>query len=86
MKVALTAVAAAAMMFGTLAASEHAEAKGRHFVIHKSVHVKHGFHKRHFHYGPPVVVATGCGFEKRMWLKTGSFFWKSKYYRCRGWW
>lgn len=27
-----------------------------------------------------------CHFYKKKWKWTGSFFWKKKYFICRGWW
>ncbi|KUO55419.1 MAG: hypothetical protein APF80_06560 [Alphaproteobacteria bacterium BRH_c36] len=36
----------------------------------------HLFHKRH----------DGCGFYKWKWLHTGSFYWKKRYFICKGWW
>ncbi|MBU2582344.1 MAG: hypothetical protein KJ622_11565 [Alphaproteobacteria bacterium] len=36
----------------------------------------HKFHKSH----------DGCGFYKWKWYQTGSFYWKKKYYLCKGWW
>lgn len=34
------------------------------------------FHKRH----------DGCGFYKWKWHHTGAYFWKKKYFICKGWW
>ena len=28
----------------------------------------------------------GCGFYKWKWYETGYFYWKKRYYICKGWW
>ncbi len=28
----------------------------------------------------------GCGWLKRKWHRSGRFYWKRRYYICRGWW
>lgn len=40
----------------------------------------HNFHKHSFGHGH------GCGYYKWKWHETGSFFWKKKYFICKGWW
>ena len=47
---------------------------------------KHGF----FHEGPRFRVIVGpsynCGYYHNKWMNTGSFYWKRRYYECKGWW
>lgn len=78
----------AAAFVAVMGATGAAEAKGKHFKFGGGVH-KHHFHKHHFRrhhfYAGPVIVH-GCGYEKRMWWKTGSYYWKNRYYTCKGWW
>lgn len=33
-----------------------------------------------------VFNDNGCGFYKQKWHQTGFFFWKKKYFLCKGWW
>ena len=66
----------AAITFAAMAgAASNADAGGlkRHFK-----HKFHHLHLRHRH--------DGCGFYKWKWHKTGLFYWKKKYFICRGWW
>lgn len=59
-----------------------AKGKGSGFKFgHKHFHHKH-FRHRHFY---PVISYGGCGYEKQMWWKTGRFYWKKRYYACKGW-
>lgn len=81
-----TAAAFVAVMGATGAAE--AKGKGKHmsFKISGGHHHNHHFHHRRHFYAGPVVYRDGCGYEKRMWLNTGTFFWKKQYYACKGWW
>lgn len=54
----------------------------------KSFHPKHNHHHG---FGPKVVIGGGygayggyggCGQYKRMFWKTGNYYWKAKYYDC----
>lgn len=76
------ATGAAALLFGlTAAAPAQAGGKGKHF------HFGHHHHK-HIHgygWGPGVYVGSGyggCGYYKRMFWRTGNYYWKAKYYDC----
>ena len=50
--------------------------------------------KRHFfgfHHGPhgQLFIGSGgggCGYYYDRWQDTGRFYWKRRYYECRGWW
>jgi hypothetical protein len=78
-----TAVAAIAFM-GAMGTAE-AKTKGVVVKVGHGHHHKHHFHKR-FYYGSPVYYGGGCGYEKHMWWKTGTHYWKTRYYECKGWW
>ncbi|MEO1265137.1 MAG: hypothetical protein AAFV26_05500, partial [Pseudomonadota bacterium] len=58
--------------------------KRRKFGFRK--HFGHRFkkfgHFKRYHY---VSKYRGCGFLKRKWKRTGSFYWKRRYFICRGW-
>ncbi len=45
---------------------------------HKHRRFRFGFRKKHHGHG--------CGFYKWKWHETGFFYWKKKYYICKGWW
>ncbi len=44
---------------------------------------KFKFRKFHFHHNHRHH---DCGYYKWKWKHTGSFHWKKKYYKCKGWW
>jgi hypothetical protein len=70
-KIALGAVTAAIALLGALAP---ASAKGGH-------------HRHHFRFHAPVFVApvyAGCDAYYAKWKRTGSRFWKAKYFACMG--
>ncbi len=50
-------------------------------------HNRHFFfghhHHRHLHFVP---VYRDCSYYREMWEDTGSFYWKRKFYICKGWW
>lgn len=80
----LIATTAAVLMlsFGSVAPAQ-AHGKKFHFHGHHHHHGMH-FHRPHFHhysYG----YGGGCGYFKRIWWKTGNYYWKAKYYECRAW-
>lgn len=88
-KSATLLTATAATIVAVMGASATADAKGKHFKFGGGVH-KHHFHghnhhfrRHHFYAGP--VIHVGCGYEKRMWWSTGSYYWKQRYFICRGW-
>lgn len=59
-----------------------AEAGKKGFFHH---HWKH--HHHHHHYLPHFAGDHyGCGYYKIRWHKTGSFYWKKRYFICKGWW
>ncbi|MCV0371285.1 hypothetical protein [Filomicrobium sp.] len=78
MALALTgSVAIAALMGGATGA----EAGGKHgFKHHLWKHNFHHFHHHNFH------RPRGCGFYKAKWYATGKFYWKKRYFICKGWW
>jgi hypothetical protein len=63
----------AASTSSAMAGSKH---HGRH----------HGFHHR----GHVQLFigggGGGCGYYRNRWQDTGSFYWKRRYFECRGWW
>lgn len=73
------ATGAAALLL-SLAAVAPAQAGGKKF------HFGHHHHNHHFHggFGPSYYVGSGygCGYYKRMFWKTGNYYWKAKYYDC----
>lgn len=71
----------AIIALGALSAgTSEASAGGKHLRFHKF----HNFH--HFDHRPVFIFGGGCGYYRDMWYDTGRFFWKSKYYHCKGWW
>ncbi|MDX2289032.1 MAG: hypothetical protein NW217_09455 [Hyphomicrobiaceae bacterium] len=55
------------------------------FFKHKSIHFSiHRIHRPRFVVHSGYSNGGGCGFYKFKWKKTGSFFWKSKYFDCKG--
>ena len=89
MKITGTALAAtAAALVAVTGATGAAQAGKKH--VHISIggghFAKHHFHRRHVFIGSPIHYGDGCGYEKRMWWKTGSYYWKKEYYLCKGWW
>ena len=48
---------------------------------------KFGHHKFYGHrYYKPIYHGRRCFWLKRKWYRTGRFYWKKRYYICRGWW
>lgn len=79
--------ATAAAVVAVIGATGAAQAKGKthiHIGIGGGHFHKHHFHRRHVFIGGPIY--SGCGYEKHMWWKTGSYYWKKEYYLCKGWW
>lgn len=75
---ALTGTVAVAALMGGIG---DAEAGGKkHFKHHHWNH--HHHHRPHF-FGHH---RHGCGFYKVRWHQTGKFYWKKKYFICKGWW
>jgi hypothetical protein len=78
-KIALLAVAAITVAFvGSVAA----EARGRHH--------HHGIkHHRHvFIHRAPVYLAPiyhDCSYAYAKWQVSGSYYWKKRYFACKGW-
>ena len=60
----------------TTAAADVHEVGGRRFRKFRRFH---RFHRFNGDFG-------GCHYYKKKWKWTGSFFWKKKYFICRGWW
>ncbi len=51
----------------------------------------HGHRSFHsFHHRPHLQLyiggGGGCGYYFERWQDSGSFFWKRKFYQCKGWW
>lgn len=86
----LMAIAAAATIAITGLATS-ADAKGKRVFIKVGSghhHFKHHHHHRRFFVAGPVYgygYGGGCGYAKSMWWKTGSLYWKDRYYTCKGW-
>lgn len=80
-------LAAVAAAIAIAASAGTAMAKGRHGGLHFSGKGFHSFHHRH-HHRPHLYIYSGggCGYYYDKWQYTGRFFWKSKYYQCKGWW
>lgn len=88
---AVTSIAAAGGA-GTAEAGPH-----KHVHVIKFGHVKpyaHVVFKPHAyrHYGfynvgyvAPTAYAGGCGFFYNKWQATGAWYWKHKYFVCKGW-
>lgn len=86
MKTTVTALAlsgtVAVMALGGIGAAEAGGKK--HFKFH---HWNH-HHHHHHHHRPHYFGHDhhGCGFYKVRWHQTGKFYWKKKYFICKGWW
>lgn len=80
---ALALCASLLTISGGVATSATADAKSKKTVIV----IGHKHHVRHtgFLY-TTGFVGTGCGYTYARWQDTGSFYWKRRYYECRGWW
>ena len=79
LKTSIVATGAAALLL-SLGAVSSAQAGGG-----KKMHFGGHHHHHHFHggYGPSFYVdGGGCGYYKRMFWKTGNYYWKAKYYDC----
>lgn len=76
------ATSAAAVLF-SLSVAAPAQAGGKkHFHFpHKHHHHIHGYG---YGFGPSYYVGGGygCGYYKKMFWKTGNYYWKAKYYDC----
>lgn len=46
------------------------------------------FHNHHLRHTIHLYLSGngGCGYLYDRWLDTGSFYWKRRYFACRGWW
>lgn len=73
----LTGAVAMAALMGGVGAAEAGGKKGHHFH-----HWKHHHHHHHFF----VPRFDGCGFYRLKWRATGKFYWKERYFICKGWW
>jgi len=74
-----------AALGGGIATGTPAEASSKKIVVVKKNHHPHLF--RYWgHYTTAAFVGGGCGYEYSRWQHTGSFYWKRRYYECRGWW
>jgi hypothetical protein len=85
------ALTAGTMAFGAtaIATPTPAEAKKKGVVIvvgHGHGHGHHHFHRHRGVYLTSSYVTPGCGWLYSKWQNTGAFYWKKRYYECRGWW
>lgn len=85
-----TTMIAAALTAALLATAGAAEAGKRHGHGFHGFHGHHHHHRRHFGfvYTAPIYVGAayeGCGYAYARWQSTGSFYWKKRYYICKGW-
>lgn len=76
-------LAAGLMALGALQAPP-AEAKGKGFHGHKHHHHKHFVFKWHKWHKPHYVYYNDCGYYFFKWKSTGKYFWKNKYFACKG--
>ena len=86
MKTTPTAIAlAGAALFGLAGATTPAAAHGHHahYYLRAAPFV---YVDPSYDYDDQRIYTTGCGYEKYMWLDTGSRYWKARYFECRGWW
>ena len=51
---------------------------------HMNMQLGNNFHHRSHVY--LFVGGGGCEYYYDRWRFTGQFYWKSKYYQCKGWW
>lgn len=83
MSYTFAALATAVML---AAGSSGAMAHGKHFSG-PGLGLK--FNSYHYHHRPLIRLSIGgggCGYLYDRWMYTGSFYWKSQYYQCKGWW
>ena len=73
--------AAASLAFALAAGVGTAQAHDKGGEKHME---KHDF-DRHPHI-QLFIGGGGCGYYYERWEKTGSLFWKRKYFICKGWW
>ncbi len=77
-KTSMFAAAAAAIVAMTGASGMATAHGGRHH------HFFYGFgYQPRLYVGPPV---RDCSYYREMWEDTGRFYWKRRYYECKGWW
>jgi hypothetical protein len=79
----IAAVALAAAMPAT------AMAGNRHVNVHVGNYFQGNFgHGHHSSSGIYINVggSGGCGYSYDRWQDTGSYYWKKRYYECKGWW
>lgn len=70
----LFAAALAALTLAAVSAPASAHGKRHHFLDHGP--------RLHLYIGG----GGGCGYYLDRWEDTGSFYWKRKYFICKGWW
>ena len=74
---AILAAACALTALGASAGTASAHQKNRSLFFNSG-------HHEHVHLF--IGSGGGCGYYYERWLDTGRFYWKSKYYECKGWW
>jgi hypothetical protein len=83
------ALALATLTFGAgaVTAPSTAEAKKKGVVVVVGGgHHHHHHHRHHGLYLTSSYIGPSCGYLYSRWQTTGSFYWKKRYYECRGWW
>ena len=82
-------LAAAAAVLMLAAGSSGAMAGGKHNK-HGFGHSFHFSHNGHYGHHRPIIRFSygggGCGYYYERWMDSGRFYWKNKYYQCKGWW
>lgn len=71
---ATAAIAAVAMTGASGVASAH---HFHHFGPHLRIVIGDGFYSG---------GSGGCGYLRAKWEDTGSYYWKRRYFACKGWW
>lgn len=96
LKNSVLAAGAAALLLGTASIAQAGPKGPQGFKngqgMPKTFHPKHHHHKHwdSHGWGPKIVIGGGygayggygCGYYKRMFWKTGNYYWKAKYYDC----
>lgn len=85
----IAAVSALTTLFGAASlASAHGSGHSMHSMggMGSMPHMMHDH--RFFRHSPRFLIvgpSYGCGYYYSMWMETGSWYWKRKYFYCKGW-